>query len=346
MNETDVKTNNSQTNNKKRLQISPPVTALIIALIIFLLSGFLPAGYSSLQGAIRQGLNILRLASFIAIIGAGQTLVIISGGEGIDLSAAPVVTIGALLTFMLIDGQNNLILPVLLLVILIGAIIGLLNGLGITYLKISPFVMTLGMAGVVQGALILWAKGYYDGAVAPIITQLTARNIVWGIPGMIFIWIIIGILMTILLKRTRYGKQLFAIGVNRLTARLSGVRVNRMVVLTYAIASAMAAFAGFLLVGYTQSAGPNLGNQYLFPWHYCRCNRDPINLKPPHNHAIATGTPTNYLWINARNYPSNLWPWKEFKILKSLINQKSMAIRLTTKKHIQNNEFKISLKLF
>jgi ribose transport system permease protein len=265
MNETDVKTNNSQTNNKKRLQISPPVTALIIALIIFLLSGFLPAGYSSLQGAIRQGLNILRLASFIAIIGAGQTLVIISGGEGIDLSAAPVVTIGALLTFMLIDGQNNLILPVLLLVILIGAIIGLLNGLGITYLKISPFVMTLGMAGVVQGALILWAKGYYDGAVAPIITQLTARNIVWGIPGMIFILIVIGILMTILLKRTRYGKQLFAIGVNRLTARLSGVRVNRMVVLTYAIASAMAAFAGFLLVGYTQSAGPNLGNQYLFP---------------------------------------------------------------------------------
>lgn len=262
---TDLKNNNGFTEEKKKFKVSPPVTALIIALLLFLLSGFLPAGYSTIQGAIRQGLNILRLASFIAIIGAGQTLVIISGGEGIDLSAAPVVTVGALLTYMLIAGQNHLILPVLLLVILTGAVVGLINGLGVTYLKISPFVMTLGMAGVVQGALILWTKGYYDGRVAPIMTQIAARNLIWGIPGMIFVWIAIGILMTLLLERTRFGKQLFAIGVNRVTAHLSGVRVKRMVILTYVLAGAMACFAGFLLVGYTQSAGPNLGNQYLFP---------------------------------------------------------------------------------
>ena len=264
MNETDV-TKNINNNQKKQIKISPPVIAMIIAVLLFLLSGLLPAGYSTLQGAIRQGLNILRLASFIAIIGAGQTLVIISGGEGIDLSAGPIVTLGALLTYMIINGQNRLILPVLLLVIVIGAVIGLFNGLGITYLKISPFVMTLVMAGVVQGALILWTKGYYDGRVAPIMTQILARDLIWGIPGMIFIWILIGILMTILLERTRYGKQLFAIGVNRTAARLSGVKVNQMVVLTYVLAGAMAAFSGFLLVGYTQNAGPNLGNQYLFP---------------------------------------------------------------------------------
>lgn len=262
MNETDVTKN---LKNKRKIKISPPVIAILIAVVLFLLSGFLPAGYSTFQGAIRQALNILRLASFIAIIGAGQTLVIISGGEGIDLSAGPVVTVGALLTYMIINGQNNLVLPVLLLVVLTGAVIGLFNGLGITYLKISPFVMTLGMAGVVQGALILWTKGYYDGRVAPFMTQLIARNLVWGIPGMIFIWILIGILMTLLLERSRFGKHLFAIGVNRTAARLSGVKVNRMVVLTYVIAGAMAAVAGFFLVSYTQNAGPNLGNQYLFP---------------------------------------------------------------------------------
>ncbi len=264
MSDTNMQTENSST-TKKKFKISPPVTALIIALVIFLLSGLLPAGYRSVDGAIRQGLNILRLASFIAIIGAGQTLVIISGGEGIDLSAGPVVTAGAMLTYIIIDGQNRLILPVLLLVILTGGMIGFFNGLGVTYLKISPFVMTLGMAGVVQGTIILLTKGYYDGAVAPLVTRIAARNLFWGIPGMIFIWILIGILITLLLRRTAYGKKLFAIGVNRTTARLSGVRVNRMVVLTYALAGAMAAFAGFLLVGYTQSAGPNLGNQYLFP---------------------------------------------------------------------------------
>jgi ribose transport system permease protein len=157
----------------------------LIAVLLFLLSGFLPAGYSTLQGAIRQGLNILRLASFIAIIGAGQTLVIISGGEGIDLSAGPIVTVGALLTYMIINGQNNMILPVLLLVISTGAVIGLINGLGITYLKISPFVMTLGHGRCCSGALILWTKGYYDGRVAPIMTQFIARRSDLGHPGMI-----------------------------------------------------------------------------------------------------------------------------------------------------------------
>ena len=250
---------------KKKFRISPPATALIVALILFLLSGFLPNGFNDLSSALRQAMNILRLASFIAIIGAGQTLVIIGGGEGIDLSAGSVVTVGAMITYIIINGNNSLILPVLLLVIVTGALVGLINGLGIMYLKISPFVMTLGMAGVVQGALILLTKGYYDGKVAPIMTQIIARDLIWGIPGMIFVWIIIGILITILLQRTRYGKQLFAIGVNRLTARLSGVRVTRMVVLTYVIAGALAAFSGFLLVGYTQNAGPNLGNQYLFP---------------------------------------------------------------------------------
>lgn len=249
----------------KRFRLSPPLTALILAIVLFLLSGLLPNGFNSWSTAARQGLNILRLASFIAIIGAGQTLVIISGSEGIDLSAGSVVTVGALLTYSLINGNNNLILPVFLLVIVVGFFVGLLNGLGVMYLKISPFVMTLGMAGVVQGALILVTKGYYDGRVAPIMTQIIARDLIWGMPGMIFVWIVIGILITLLLERTRFGKHLFAIGVNRKTARLSGVKVTKMVVLTYAVAGAMAAFSGFLLVGYTQNAGPNLGNQYLFP---------------------------------------------------------------------------------
>ena len=257
--------NDTKIQNKKKFKISPPATALLIALVLFLLSGFLPNGFNDWASAIRQAMNILRLASFIAIIGAGQTLVIISGSEGIDLSAGSLVSVGALLTYILINGNNNLILPVLLLVLLTGGFVGLLNGLGIMYLKISPFVMTLGMSGVVQGAVILVTKGYYDGKVADIMTQIIARDLIPGIPGMIFVWIIIGVLMTLLLERTKYGKQLFAIGVNRMTARLSGVRVTRMVVLTYVIAGALAAFAGFLLVGYTQNAGPNLGNQYLFP---------------------------------------------------------------------------------
>lgn len=261
----DSTTNGTLTNKKRKFQISPPLAALIVAIVLFLLSGLLPNGFNTWSTAVNQGLNIIRLASFIAIIGAGQTLVIISGSEGIDLSAGSVVTVGALMTYMFIDGNNALILPVLLAVLLMGAFVGLINGLGIMYLKISPFVMTLGMSGVVHGALILWTKGYYDGEVAPIMTNIIARDLIWGIPGMIFVLILIGLAISLVLNRTRFGKQLFAIGVNRKTARLSGVRISRMVILTYVLAGALAGFSGFLLVGYTQNAGPNLGYQYLFP---------------------------------------------------------------------------------
>ena len=256
---------NIQSSEKKKFTISPQVTALLLALLLFLASGFLPNGFNSVDTAINQAFNILRLSSFLALIAAGQTLVIISGGEGIDLSAGAIVTIAVLITYKLVNGENSLVLPVLLFVIACGAAIGLINGLGIAYLKIPPFVMTLGIAGVVIGTLLVVTRGLYDGKVAPIMTNIIARDLVWGIPGMLFLWIIFGVLMTILLDRTRFGKQLFAIGVNRLTARLSGVRVDRMVVATYTIAGALAAFSGFILVGWTQNAGLLVGNQYLFP---------------------------------------------------------------------------------
>jgi ribose transport system permease protein len=256
---------NIQSSEKKKFTVSPQVTALLMALLLFLASGFLPNGFNSVDTAINQAFNILRLSSFLALIAAGQTLVIISGGEGIDLSAGAIVTIAVLITYKLVNGDNSLVLPVLLFVIACGAAIGLINGLGIAHLKIPPFVMTLGMAGVVIGTLLVVTRGLYDGKVAPIMTNIIARDLVWGIPGMLFLWIIFGVLMTILLDRTRFGKQLFAIGVNRLTARLSGVRVDRMVVATYTIAGALAAFSGFILVGFTQNAGLLVGNQYLFP---------------------------------------------------------------------------------
>lgn len=254
-----------ETGARRKISLSPPLAALLIALVLFLLSGFLPNGFKDLSGAINQGFNILRLSAILGFIAAGQTLVIISGGEGIDLSAGAVVTISALYTYRLVDGSDAMILPVLFLVLAIGAAFGLLNGLGISYLKVPPFVMTLGMAGVIQGILLVVTRGLYDGRVAPLLTRLVARNLIWGIPGILILWILFGILMTVLLERTRYGKELFAIGVNRTTARLSGVNVRKLVILTYTIAGALAAFSGFILVSWTQNAGLDLGSKFLFP---------------------------------------------------------------------------------
>ena len=250
----------------KRIRFSPPVAALLLAVILFLLSGMLPNGYGSdLSIAKAQAVNIIRLAVFLGVIAAGQTLVVISGSEGIDLSAGAVVTLSAILSYVIISGDDGKVLLGILVAVAVGAVIGLLNGFGVTFLKISPFVMTLGMAGLVKGLIIIINHGNVQGKVSPLMTQVIARPLVFGIPGAIIIWVVFGVLMWLLLERTTFGKNLFAIGVNRVTSRLSGVNVTLMNLATYSLAGALAGFGGFLLVGNTGVVFISLGDPYLFP---------------------------------------------------------------------------------
>jgi ribose transport system permease protein len=252
----------------KRISISPPVAALILAVVLFLLSGLLPNGFGSdLDVARAQATNILRLAVFLGVIAAGQTLVIVSGSEGIDLSAGSVVTLTAILTYIIVNGVDARVLPALLVALAVGAVVGFVNGVGITFLKISPFVMTLGMSGVVAGAIIVITHGNVSGKVAPLMTRLIARPLSPSlqIPNAIIIWLLFGIFMWLLLERTTFGKNLFAIGVNRVTARLSGVNVTGINLLTYSLAGALAGFGGFLLVGNTGVVHLQLGQPFLFP---------------------------------------------------------------------------------
>jgi ribose transport system permease protein len=250
----------------KRIAIPPPLAAVLLAIVLFVLSGLLPNGFgSNLDIAGAQATNIIRLAVFLGVVAAGQTLVIISGGEGIDLSAGAVVTLAAIVTYSIVSGHNENVLLALPAALLVGAAIGLLNGLGVTFLKIAPLVMTLGMAGVVTGLIIVLTQGSVNGAVAPIMTQIIARPVFLGIPGAIPIWLLIGAGMWLLLQRTSYGKQLFAIGTNRITARLSGVNVAGMAVGTYALAGMLAGMAGFLIVGNTGVVHIRIGDPFLFP---------------------------------------------------------------------------------
>ena len=252
----------------RRISISPPVAALILAVVLFLLSGLLPNGFGSDMNVARaQAMNILRLAVFLGVIAAGQTLVIISGSEGIDLSAGAVVTLTAILAYIIVNGADERVPLAFVVVLAVGALIGLINGVGITFLRISPFVMTLGMAGVVTGAIIVITHGSVTGKVAPIMTRLIARPLSpsFQIPNAILIWILFGILMWLLLERTTFGRHLFSIGVNRITSKLSGVNVTGTNLITYSLAGALAGFGGFLLVGNTGVVHLQLGQPFLFP---------------------------------------------------------------------------------
>ncbi len=245
----------------KALKLAPPVIALLLAIGLFFVGGILRPGFANAD----QAINIVRLAAFLGIIAAGQTLVIISGGEGIDLSIGAVVTLGAILVFRIVAKQDSMIFPALGVALLAGAAIGLVNGLGVTALGIPPLVMTLGMAGVVQGIILVVTQGQLLGGAAPSMAVFISRPLIWGIPGVVIIWIVFGALMWLLLERTTYGKQLFAVGVNRVTSRLSGVQVPVVVVATYTLSGMLAALGGFMVLGFTGSVFLNLGDPYLFP---------------------------------------------------------------------------------
>jgi ribose transport system permease protein len=146
-----------------------------------------------------------------------------------------------------------------------GALLGFANGLGVVLLRIPPLVMTLGMAGVVEGSIRAITRGQLIGRTPPAMGQYISSPLVGNLPGVVFIWIGLGLLMWLLLERTTYGKQLYAIGVNRTAARLSGVIVPLIVVTTYTLSGTLAALGGFILLGFTQTIFLNLGGPYLFP---------------------------------------------------------------------------------
>ena len=241
-------------------RVPPATVALLLSVALFFLAGLVQPNFVNAA----QAINIVRLAAFLGIIAAGQTLVIISGGEGIDLSVGAVVTLGAILTFMISGGSSERLWLALLVVLAVGAAIGLVNGLGIVFVRIPPLVMTLGMAGVVQGTILAVTRGNIPGGVPRALANLVTGRFL-GVPGAIYLWALLGLLMWFVLQRTRYGRELFAVGVNRRTAALSGVNVSGVVVLTYTLSGLLAALGGLLLLGFTQRVFLTLGETYLFP---------------------------------------------------------------------------------
>lgn len=247
---------NSQVKSKL---INPVAIAFFLAGALFVVGQILSPGFL----AYAQVLNVLRVASFLGIVAAGQTLVVLAGGEGIDLSVGAVMSLAAVMTAHITLARNAFLLHALVAVILVGLALGSINGLGIAYLRIPPLVMTLGMAGVVQGLTLVYTQGQPKGRAAPLLNEIVAHPWVAGIPGILFIWFFLTVAMAVLLGHTSFGRRLYAVGSNRLAAALSGVRVEKMVVAVYALSGAFSALAGYLFVGYTTTVFLDIGGDYV-----------------------------------------------------------------------------------
>ena len=138
---------------------NPVLIALVITVLLIVVGQIVSPGF----GSYNQILAMLRVASFLGFIAIGQTIVILSGGDGIDLSVGKVATLGAIVASKIMEGSNDNLVLGILIPLAVGCTIGFFNGLGILLLRIPPFVMTLGMSGVVTGLILAYTGGVAGG---------------------------------------------------------------------------------------------------------------------------------------------------------------------------------------
>lgn len=200
----------------------------------------------------------LRQASQLGIVAIGQTLVMLVGG--LDLSVTGVIVLTSVIIADIGEGQNNMIAPGVLIALAIGALVGLGNGLLITKRNVPPFVATLGMLVLIRGAQLAYTKGIPSGQVPDGLGLLGAP--VGVMPVSFLLWVGLSLLLGFILLRTPYGRRIFAVGSNRITARLSGVAVDRVLISIYLLCSLLAVMAGVVLSGYVGYVDRYLGRGF------------------------------------------------------------------------------------
>lgn len=204
-------------------------------------------------------LDLVRQAAPLGVLAVGQTLALLAGG--IDLSVEAVITLTNVVAAAMMAAGDQTIPATLVVVFAIAAAIGTINGLAVAKLKIPPFIATLAMGTVIQGGYLVYTHGSPTGKIAPGF-RVIAEGWVSGLPLAGLIWAAVAIVFAILLRRTGFGRRLYATGGSPQAARLSGIPVNRVLVLTYVLTSVLAAGAGLLLSAYIGLASMSVGAGY------------------------------------------------------------------------------------
>lgn len=202
-------------------------------------------------------LNVARQASALGILAMGQTFVLISGG--LDLSNGAVITLVNVVAATMLRGSDEHLAQTLLVCTLIGISVGTANGIIITKLKVPPLVVTLGMYSIVRGTAHVYTEGAPKGDISESLT-FVGSGFVGNIPTAIFFWVGFTLLGILVLRKTTYGRQLFAVGGNDKASRLSGIHADRVRIVAYVISSLTAVVAGLILSGYVGTGSLGIGD--------------------------------------------------------------------------------------
>ena len=221
---------------------SAPIADLIILILAAIIA---PAFYNPT--------NLKTVAIQIAVLGivaAGQTLVLLV--RSIDLSVSAVLALGAVIVVQTTSG-NSFWLSVVE-AFAIAAVIGLGNGFLISKRLVPPFIATYGMLVFVQGARLAYTKGQASGTVPEILRTISIGQVGF-LPAALIIWLIVNLILIVVLRNTRFGRWIYAVGGNPSAAQYAGIRVDAVVIGAHVACSMLALLGGLLLSGLHRLCG-------------------------------------------------------------------------------------------
>jgi ribose transport system permease protein len=246
----------------RRLFRDQPVIPLLLFLVclVLLLWAIQPGILVRPQGWLTA---TIRFATPLALMAACQTLTMLTGG--IDLSVATVASMAAYVMSTQSATQGDAV--AIALALAVSAVAGLVNGVGVGIFRVQPLVMTLGGGLVVLGVLTVYQKFVLTAGskVPDPIATLGAGTTFGFFPNSLLVLLPLGGLIILGLRRSGYGRMLYAVGDNEIAARLSGVRVWQVLVVLYVISGVLAGIGGIVLAGVTKTATLNVADSYLLP---------------------------------------------------------------------------------
>ena len=213
--------------------------------------------------------NVLRQVSVNVCISVGMTMVILTGG--IDLSVGSILALaGAVAAGLTRDGLSfpgaDLFIGFtfwggILAALLIGTLLGWVNGVMITTFKVPPFIATLGMLTIARGLTMLYTGGFPITGLGKGF-EYVGTGWFLGIPMPVWIALIVVIVFAFIMRHTIFGRHIYAIGGNERASLISGIKVNRVKLIVYTLAGTLAGLAGLLVTARLDSAQPNAGVSY------------------------------------------------------------------------------------
>jgi ribose transport system permease protein len=203
--------------------------------------------------------NVLRQAAILGIVAIGQTFVLLTGG--IDLSVGGVMGMSMIIAAQVSGGDDSSLPAAVLLALLMGVVVGCVNAFLVVSRYVPPFVATLATFILLEGARDAWTRGIPSGAIPNALQFLGQKNVAF-IPVPALILLVVGAAGIFALRRTTYGRSLYAVGANERTAYMSGIRVRLHKSSAYVICSVLAAVAGLVLSGYIGYVDRYLGQGF------------------------------------------------------------------------------------